>query len=123
MNEKTKIAIVDDRHDILSMINHYLVQTNRFDVSIFSNPLIALESIDESFETVLLDVIMPVMDGLTLLGKLRDKYPKIKVIIMTANSTLDRVLKAHKNGAIQYIMKPFQSLSSLETKINEVVAL
>lgn len=82
MNEKTKIAIVDDRHDILSMINHYLVQTNRFDVSIFSNPLIALESIDESFETVLLDVIMPEMDGLTLLGKLRDKYPKIKVIII-----------------------------------------
>lgn len=122
MNEKIKIAIVDDRQDILSMLNHYFVQTNRFDVSIFSNPLVALESIDDTFETILLDVIMPQMDGLTLLEKLREKYPKIKVIIMTANSTLDRVLKAHKKGAIQYIMKPF-SLNNLETKVCEVIAL
>ena len=52
-----------------------------------------------------------------------EKNPKQKVIMMTAFSTLDKVLKSHKSGATHYIMKPFDSLQAVDKKISEVIGL
>jgi len=70
---------------------------------------------------ILLDIMMPQMNGLDALEKIMSKNPNQKVIMMTAFSTLDKVLKSHKYGAIHYLMKPFDSLESLERKVFEVI--
>jgi DNA-binding NtrC family response regulator len=66
--------------------------------------------------------MMPQMDGLEMLEKLTEKYPDIHVVMMTAYSTLDKVLKAHRNGAVDYVMKPFPSLEEVKKKIESVLA-
>ncbi|MEA2100761.1 MAG: response regulator [Campylobacterota bacterium] len=114
-----KIAIIDDEKEILNILDKFLSKKDHA-VTTYQNPVTALSSIKKDTDIVLLDVMMPQMNGLDLLPKLLEKYPKIKVIIMTAYSTLDKVLKAHRGGAVYYEMKPFKSLASLEAKIIEV---
>jgi len=113
------IAIIDDEKEILYILEKFLSK-NGNTVITYQNPLTALSSMRDNIDIVLLDVMMPQMNGLDLLPKLLEKYPDIKIIIMTAYSTLDKVLDAHRNGAIYYTMKPFDSLEKLETKIIEI---
>ncbi|KIM12001.1 MAG: regulator [Sulfuricurvum sp. PC08-66] len=117
-----KIVIIDDEKEILGMMERYLTRENKNEVKTFSNPLNALSSLDPSTQVVFLDVMMPEINGLELLPKLVEKYPKVKVIMMTAYSTLDKVLVAHRNGATNYIMKPFESLAQLDKKISEALS-
>ncbi len=114
-----KIAIIDDEKDILDILNKFLTKKGN-SVTTYLNPLTALASLSKDTEIVLLDVMMPQMNGLDLLPKLLLKHPKLKVIIMTAYSTLDKVLDSHRSGAVFYITKPFESLAKLEAKIIEV---
>jgi len=116
-----KVAIVDDETEILSMIQRFLNRSEKYQVTTFSNPITAVESIDNSYDMVLLDIMMPQMNGLDALEKIMEKNPNQKVIMMTAYSTLDKVLKSHKHGATHYLMKPFDSLQAIESKINEVL--
>ncbi|MBN2964804.1 response regulator [Sulfurospirillum sp. T05] len=119
--KKIKIAIVDDEQDILEMISKYLIREGSFDVHTFANPVSALGQINETFDVVLLDIMMPQMNGLDVLVKLQEQKIPAKVIMMTAYSTLDKVLKSHREGATHYIMKPFSSLQDLAIKIKEVL--
>lgn len=117
-----KIAVVDDENEILSMISRFLGRSGKYDVITYSNPVVAVSSIDNSYDLVLMDIMMPQMNGLDALEKIMDKNPKQKVVMMTAYSTLDKVLKSHKTGAVHYLMKPFDSLQALEDKIKEVLS-
>lgn len=117
-----KIAIIDDETEILTMLNRFLSKSGKYTVSTFSNPVVGVDAVNrDSFDLVLLDIMMPQMNGLEALEKIIVKKPAQKVIMMTAYSTLDRVLKAHKEGATNYVMKPFDSLQALEGKITEVL--
>lgn|SRR5574344_1848465 len=119
---KYSIAIVDDEVEILDMLNRFLSRNPKFSVTTFSNPLSALSSNSgTNYDLILLDIMMPQMNGLEVLEKLIEKNSEQKVIMMTAYSTLDKVLKSHKIGATNYIMKPFSSLDTLEKKIFEVL--
>ena len=122
-NKQYTVAVVDDELEVLSMIEWFLTRGSRYKVQTFSNPLTAVAHIENNFDIVLLDIMMPQMNGLDALEKIMAKNPKQKVIMMTAFSTLDKVLKSHKFGAIHYLMKPFDSLEALERKINEVIQL
>ncbi|QOY55025.1 response regulator [Candidatus Sulfurimonas marisnigri] len=116
------IAVIDDEIEILSMIDKYLSRDKNNSVKTYNNPLNALSSISNSTDVVLLDIMMPQMNGLELLPKLKEKCPDVKVIMMTAYSTLDKVLEAHRQGAEHYLMKPFSSLDAISKKIDEVLA-
>jgi DNA-binding NtrC family response regulator len=115
------IAIVDDEKEILSMLERYLTRQEGMTIRTYTNPVSALSAIGNDVDLALLDIMMPQMDGLELLEKLREKHPDIKVVMMTAYSTLDRVLKAHRRGATHYVMKPFDSLEKLKQKLDEVL--
>jgi len=117
-----KVAVVDDENEILSMIQRFLNRSEKYQVTTFSNPVVAVDSIDTTYDIVLLDIMMPQMNGLDALEKIMEKNPNQKVIMMTAYSTLDKVLKSHKHGATHYLMKPFDSLQAIETKITEVLS-
>jgi DNA-binding NtrC family response regulator len=120
-NQRYKVAVVDDENEILSMIQRFLNRNEKYSVTTYLNPVVALDAIDSSYDIVLLDIMMPQMNGLDVLEKLKQKHPNIKVIMMTAYSTLDKVLKSHKHGATHYLMKPFDSLQAIDTKIQEVM--
>jgi len=121
MKKRIKVAVIDDEQEILDMIEKYLSRASGFEVTTFSNPLNAISRIDKSYDAVLLDIMMPQMNGLDVLKRLHEKEPKLKIIMMTAYSTLDKVLKSHREGATHYIMKPFTSMKALEEKIYELV--
>ncbi|ACZ13040.1 response regulator [Sulfurospirillum deleyianum] len=121
MKKRIKVAIIDDEQEILDMIEKYLSRTTGFEVTTFCNPLNAISHIDKSYDAVLLDIMMPQMNGLDVLKRLHEKEPKLKIIMMTAYSTLDKVLKSHREGATHYIMKPFASMKALEEKIYTLV--
>lgn len=123
MSKKYSILVIDDEIEILDMLSRFLNRNPNFTVQTFSNPVSALSSINNNtkYDLVLLDIMMPQMNGLDVLGKLKEINSDQKVIMMTAYSTLDKVLKSHKIGATNYIMKPFSSLDSLEKKVIEVL--
>ncbi|MCT7443549.1 response regulator [Aliarcobacter cryaerophilus] len=123
MSKKYSILVIDDEIEILDMLSRFLNRNPNFSVQTFSNPVSALSSINNNtkYDLVLLDIMMPQMNGLDVLEKLKEINSDQKVIMMTAYSTLDKVLKSHKIGATNYIMKPFSSLDSLEKKVIEVL--
>ncbi len=118
-----KIAIVDDEQEILNMLSKFLGRNKMYNVTTFANPVIAVDSIDKSYDIVLLDIMMPQMNGIDALEKIMEKNEDQKVLMMTAYSTLDKVLKAHKEGAVHYLMKPFDSLQALEDKIKNILGI
>lgn len=121
MNKSGKnIVIIDDENDILVMLEKFFVREG-YKVKTYNNPLNALSSLSKDTDVVLLDVMMPQMDGLDLLPKLLEKNSNLKVLIMTAYSTLDKVLNAHRFGATDYIMKPFSSMAELSKKVEHLL--
>jgi DNA-binding NtrC family response regulator len=122
VNNKFKVAVVDDENEILSMIDKFLKRSGKYDITTFSNPLHLVDNIQShDYDLILLDIMMPQMNGLDVLKKIMEKNEDQKVIMMTAYSTLDKVLKSHKQGATHYLMKPFDSLQALENKVQEVL--
>jgi len=61
----------------------------------------------QPFDLILLDIRMPGVDGLTLLGHVRDKRPDAQVVIMTAHGTVETAIQAMQKGAYDYLAKPF----------------
>ncbi|MDD2639401.1 MAG: response regulator [Arcobacteraceae bacterium] len=117
-----KIIIIDDETEILNMLSRFLNKSGKYSVATFSNPVVAIDNLKrEKYDLVLLDIMMPQMNGLEALEKIMQINKEQKVIMMTAYSTLDKVLKSHKEGATNYVMKPFDSLQALENKIIEVL--
>ena len=123
MSKKYSILVIYYEIEILDMLSRFLNRNPNFSVQTFSNPVSALSSINNNtkYDLVLLDIMMPQMNGLDVLEKLKELNSDQKVIMMTAYSTLDKVLKSHKIGATNYVMKPFSSLDSLEKKVIEVL--
>lgn len=123
MEEKIyEIAVVDDEIEILHLIEKYLKRVGCYRVTTYTNPIIALDSCSKNkYDLILLDIMMPQMGGLEFLEKIIEEEPNQKVCMMTAYSTLDKVLKSHKQGAQNYIMKPFSSLDALNDKIKSIL--
>ena len=115
-----KLAIIDDEMMITDMLKKYL--SKNFLVSTYNDSVDGLSRVkSENFDIVLLDIMMPKMDGIEVLEEIRKVKPDLKVVMMTAYSTLDRVLKSHKDGADNFIVKPFNSLSDVERKLNDTL--
>ena len=116
-----KIAIIDDEQDILNILERYLIKQG-YQVETFSNPQNGLNAVKNgNFDLLLLDIMMPILDGISLLKNLYESNNSTIVIMMTAFDTLERSLEAHKYGASNYITKPFKSLDIVKDKIKEVI--
>ncbi|MDD2448662.1 MAG: hybrid sensor histidine kinase/response regulator [Sulfurimonas sp.] len=105
----SKIVIIDDKKENLSLFSHMLTPY-KYDIKVASNGEDGLKIIKKFHpELILLDVIMPKMDGYKVLRKLKqDKSTKdIPVIFLTAKDSTEDVIKGFKVGAADYIAKPF----------------
>jgi DNA-binding response OmpR family regulator len=119
-----RLMIVDDETQIGTMLEKVLTRSGDIKVTYFDNPINALSRFRKGeYDGVLLDIMMPQKDGLSVLEEIKNKDPECVVIMMTAYSTLDKVLQSHKIGADHYILKPFDSLSNVEKKVRELVTV
>ena len=117
-----RLMIVDDETSIGMMLEKALKRSGDISVTYFDNPLNALSRFRAGeYDGVLLDIMMPQRDGLSVLEEIKKKDPDCIVIMMTAYSTLDKVLQSHKIGADHYVLKPFDSLANVEKKVRELV--
>ncbi|MBE6538243.1 MAG: response regulator transcription factor [Ruminococcaceae bacterium] len=108
------ILVCDDERDIVSALKIYLT-TEGYGVYSASNgedALHVLEEHSDEIKLVLLDIMMPVMDGITAMARMREKY-NIPVILLTAKSEdTDKVLGLNV-GADDYVTKPFNPVELL----------
>lgn len=100
-----KILIVEDEYGIRNIVLEYFKMKN-VEVVEAMNGYDALEKIDDDIELVLLDIMMPGIDGYEVCQRIKEKY-SIPVIFISALSEEENQLKAYDLGAEDYITKPF----------------
>ena len=115
-----KLLIVDDEIEICEFLKSFF-EDRDFKVAIASNGTQALEQVALFHpKVVLLDIQMPGMDGLQVLKKIKDMYPKVKVIMVTAVEAQEKIEEAMRFGADNYITKPL-SLEYLEKDVQDKI--
>lgn len=103
-----RILIVDDEPTILNLLNKILVGQN-YEVIPASSGEKAIELLEtEKFDLMISDINMAPIDGMELLHKATSSYPDMGVIILTAYGTVATAVEAMKQGAFDYITKPFK---------------
>lgn len=108
MQNSVKILIVDDEKIALKNLEH-VMKKEGYDVTGAESGPTALKRLEEqSFDLVLTDLRMEKVDGMQILKKCRELYPDAEVIMITGYATLESAVKAMKQGAFNYIAKPFR---------------
>lgn len=102
-----KILIVEDDISFCKLLEKFLIKNN-FEVrTTFSASEARLAIEKEAFHLILTDLRLPDMDGIELLAAFKADFPQLPVILMTGYSEVSTAVKAIKNGASDYISKPF----------------
>jgi two-component system response regulator PilR (NtrC family) len=108
MSSKGIIHIIDDEpviHDVLAQ----LLTSEGYEVEISGSGEEALEKFpSQSFDVILLDLLMPGMDGIEVLRRIKRIDPLAAVIIITAYGSVESAISAMKIGALDYVQKPFK---------------
>jgi signal transduction histidine kinase len=109
-----KLLVVDDERMILELTS--MVLTSRgFDVSVVDNALDAYEMIErEQPALVLLDYMMPKVNGLDALKVIRERFPETYVIMFTGKGSEEVAVELMKAGASDYVLKPFSNAKLVE---------
>ena len=103
-----KILVVDDEQSMREFLD-IMLKKEGYKVSLASNGDEVMKYIDKDiFDLVLLDIRMPKMDGIAVLKKIKSTSPETVVIMITAYASADTAIKAMKEGAYDYITKPFK---------------
>ena len=115
-----KLVIVDDEVEICDFLKSFFEERN-YEVKVASSGEAALNLVEQfKPQIVLLDIKMPGMDGIQVLGALKNKFPRTKVIMVTALETRDKIEECLRLGADNYITKPL-SLEYLENDVREKI--
>lgn len=108
MTQKGIIHIIDDETIIHEVLGE-LLTTEGYTIELSSNGEEALKKQPEfEFDLTLLDLLMPGMDGITVLKELKKIDPSAVIIIITAYASVESAIEAMKTGAFDYIQKPFK---------------
>jgi DNA-binding NtrC family response regulator len=125
MTMPVRILVVDDEQHIRNSLAAWFREEG-YDVSVAASGRDALAVIArEGTHILLVDIKMPGMDGLELQRKVRELAPDATIIIMTAYASVETAVQALKEGAYDYIVKPFdpEAVSRLVRKAAERYAL
>ena len=132
------ILLVDDEEMVLTSIRSFLAIETDYKVLTYTSPVKALQEIDHrSIDLVISDYLMPEMDGISFLAKVKEKLPQVPRILLTGYADKENAIKAINDvGLYQYIEKPWNNddlkliirnglektilLKRLEEKIREV---
>jgi DNA-binding NtrC family response regulator len=105
------VIIVDDEEMVLTSISSFLALETQYEVATFTSAKQALEHIENnSVDLVISDYLMPEMDGISFLAKVRDLKPEVPRIILTGYADKENAIKAiNEVGLFQYIEKPWDN--------------
>ncbi len=120
--KKYTVLIVDDEKNVRDLLKEILEEE---DYTVFEadNGKKAVEAVSEKYpDCILLDVRMPVMDGMEAFLKIREIAPDLPVIFLTAYGSSDIAIKAMKKGAYDYLTKPFD-IEELKIKVKKAIEL
>jgi len=116
-----KILIVDDEKDFLDIMAERL-GARGIEVSTATSAENAIKMVlKESYDAVIMDLMMPEMDGFTALKLFKETRPDVPIILLTANVLEEKRIEAIKRGAMDVIEKP-ADLNRLAQKIEEAKA-
>ncbi|MBI5327226.1 MAG: response regulator [Deltaproteobacteria bacterium] len=107
MEPQTNILVIDDDTPVRTLLDEFL-SDNGYNVIASDNPHTALEKLREkTIDLIITDLMMPGMNGMDLLKAVRIYDPDIPVIMITAYHSIETAVKATKEGASEFINKPF----------------
>ncbi|HLN54228.1 MAG TPA: sigma-54 dependent transcriptional regulator [Lentimicrobium sp.] len=125
MAKKISILIVDDEDSVRDSLYNWFIEDG-YQVETAEDAKKALTILEsESYDIILADIKMPGMDGLEMLRRIKTLNHEAIVIIMTAFATVDTAVQALKDGAFDYVTKPFDpdDLSHLIRNASKQIAL
>jgi signal transduction histidine kinase len=125
MSVATRILVVDDEPDVELLITQQFRRQIRAGEFTFSfardgEQALAVLQKDSGFDLMLLDINMPVMDGLTLLGRLSELETQVRAIIVSAYGDMTNIRTAMNRGAFDFVLKPID-MADLEATIRKAV--
>lgn len=113
-DSKGSVLIIDDEKVILDLTSIVLVNRG-YTVFTASDAMMGMKELEEHHpQLVLLDYMMPVMDGLTALKEIRQRFPDTYVIMFTGKGNEEIAVELMKAGASDYILKPFNNQDLVE---------
>ncbi|MFA6105227.1 MAG: response regulator [Patescibacteria group bacterium] len=118
---KKKLLIVEDERTLLKVLKERFSKEG-YEVSTAGDGAVALEmALTDHPDLILLDIVMPIMDGMTVLKKLRgNEWGKdVPVVLLTNLNIADKVADALDRGVYDYLVKSDWSLEDIVTKVNE----
>jgi DNA-binding NtrC family response regulator len=116
-----KVLLVDDEKDFLETLADRM-RNRGMTVDTSTSAIDALKKIDtESYDAIILDLMMPGMDGLEALKLVKERRPELQVILLTGFGTLEKGIEAMKLGATDFVEKP-ADLETLTQKIKNAQA-
>ncbi|MBI2896418.1 MAG: sigma-54-dependent Fis family transcriptional regulator [Deltaproteobacteria bacterium] len=118
-----RVLVVDDDHGFLKVALRLLSRAG-FEARGFQSGEEAIASLEADSgwpDTIVSDLQMPVMDGLDLLRTVRDRWPELPVVLMTANSSVATAVKAMRLGAYDYMLKPMPGLDEVAAAMSRAI--
>ncbi len=113
-----KILLVDDNTEFLEVMSERIEHKGLEVETATSGPEALKKARETSYDAIVLDLVMPQMDGIETLKALREKNPELQVILMTGHGTVQKGVEAVKMGAMDFLEKP-ANLQELMEKIKE----
>jgi DNA-binding NtrC family response regulator len=121
MSKMPRVLVVDDEKAMRESLNDWLKEDG-YDVGLAASGQEALDMAAKNpWDVILLDLKMPGMDGLQTLKKLKEVRTDAEVLIMTAYASIDTAVEAMKDGAFDYLVKPFDP-DELEIQIKKIIS-
>lgn len=116
-----KILLADDEKPFVETMSKRLQKRDIEVVAAYDGKeALARLAEDDGIEVVILDIKMPVMDGMTALSEIKRQFPLVEVIMLTGHATVETGIDGMKLGAFDYLMKPCD-MDQLITKVKEAV--
>jgi DNA-binding NtrC family response regulator len=116
-----KVLLVDDEKEFVDLLGERM-SARGMEVSSTTSAADALKIAEEqTFDAIVLDLMMPEMDGLEVLKNLKAKRPELQVILLTGHGTIEKGVEAMRLGAMDFVEKP-ADLDTLTEKIKKAQA-
>ncbi len=120
--KKTNVLMIDDNKELVKMVKEYFKDHNEIAISLTASDgvegLDLIENRQDDYDVILLDLIMPKKDGISVLKDMKNKKLAKKVIVLTSFNTGEVIRETSELGVSYFILKPFE-LTELEKRILE----
>jgi len=120
VNLEKLVFIVDDEPSILTLLNHWVKNQWNYKVKTFERGYDMLENLLDNPDLVLLDIMLPDINGTEVLKQIKQTNPKLPVIMLSAQGSIDVALESIKIGAYDYFPKPIDK-NRLEPAIKNAI--